>query len=233
MRKPEALKETMKCPFCGSELKAEEVQCGTCKADVTPGVCLSCWKKNPAGAKACGFCGSPELIVPGKSIPAPTSAPVFFSASPFKVTVMCLATLGFYQIYWFYKNWKLIKEREKTEIMPFWRAVFSVFYCASCFNRIGAMGGSLGLGSSINAGILSAVWILLTIAQRLPDPYWLVSFLSFLCLLPVQSLANSINSSVSPDFRPNERFTGWDIPIVIFGGLLFILLLGATFFPSK
>ena len=52
----------------------------------------------------------------------PQGQPAFFAVSPLKLIVMSTATLGIYELYWFYKNWKLIKQRTESNIMPFWRA---------------------------------------------------------------------------------------------------------------
>ena len=60
--------------------------------------------------------------------PAPsTTVPPFFTASVLKLIVMSVCTMGIYQLYWFYKNWKLIKDRTGQKIRPFWRAFFLLY----------------------------------------------------------------------------------------------------------
>ncbi len=39
-----------------------------------------------------------------------TMAPYFFTTSTLKLTLMSICTFGIYELYWFYKNWVLIKE---------------------------------------------------------------------------------------------------------------------------
>ena len=51
----------------------------------------------------------------------------FFAVSVTKLVVLSFCTLGVYPIYWFYINWKIIKEQEQVHILPFWRAIFSTF----------------------------------------------------------------------------------------------------------
>jgi hypothetical protein len=40
----------------------------------------------------------------------------YFAVSLLKLTVMSVCTFGIYELYWFYKNWRLIMEREKIDI---------------------------------------------------------------------------------------------------------------------
>ena len=40
---------------------------------------------------------------------------VFFPVSVSKLVLMYMVTLGLYQLYWFYKNWMVIREREERE----------------------------------------------------------------------------------------------------------------------
>ena len=71
---------------------------------------------------------------------------LFFPVSPLKLIVLSVCTFGFYEFYWFYRNWCLIKEREDSLSMrigfrslnmwPFWRALFSVLFCYSCFGNV-------------------------------------------------------------------------------------------------
>jgi hypothetical protein len=118
-----------------------------------------------------------------------------FPVSLLKLTVMSICTFGLYELYWFYENWKLIKQRQRSNIVPFWRAFFAPFFCYQCFDEIREEARKLGLTPLPPAGPLAAGWIItIVLGGRLPDPYWLVTFLAFVFILPVQALANRINS---------------------------------------
>jgi len=143
---------------------------------------------------------------------------------------MSTCTLGIYELYWQYKNWSLIKEREKLDIRPFWRAWFAILFCYSLFKKIRTTAQSLNLKRSIAIGPLAAGWIIVSLFWRLPDPYWLLSYFAMLFLLPVQSLVNEMNESVEPGYEQNKRFTPWNIVAIVFGGIFFVLiLLGGLF----
>ena len=170
---------------------------------------------------------------PQSTGPHSLATPLYFAVSPLKLIVMSVCTLGLYEVYWFYKNWRLIKEREKLAIRPFWRALFAVFFCHSCFRNIQTTAQSLSLKRSIAVGPLAAGWIILTVLWRLPDPYWLVTYFAVLFLVPVQTLVNDVNEAVVPGYKENRRFTAWNIATVVFGGILFVLVLIGTFVPSE
>ena len=166
--------------------------------------------------------------------PGSAGGTAYFAVSLPKLAVMSVCTLGFYELYWFYQNWRLIKAaNEGLGIMPFWRAFFAFFFCQQCFARIKNHADDLGLRSSVSPGGLAVAWIITTLSWRLPDPYWLVASLSFIPLLPVQALANRINRKETPAHNPNGRFTGWNIATIVLGGLTFALAILATFMPPK
>jgi hypothetical protein len=165
--------------------------------------------------------------------PDALAAPVYFPVSPLKLIVMSVCTMGIYELYWYYKNWSLIKEREKLDIMPFWRAFFAFFFCYSCFRSIRTTAQSLNLKRSIAAGPLAAGWVIVTLFWRLPDPYWLLTYFAVLFFVPVQILVNEVNKAVNPGYEENKRFTSWNIAGVVFGGIFFVLiLLGTLVFPE-
>jgi len=156
----------------------------------------------------------------------------YFAVSLLKFTLMSIFTFGIYELYWFYRNWTLIRQREGTDISPFWRAFFAVFFCYPLFSRIRAYATSLDLHQSVPAGPLAAGWIITTLLWKLPDPYWLLSNLAFLFILPVQAVANRINSTVAPDHDPNRHFTAWNLVGVASGAVLMILAIIGTFLPD-
>ncbi len=149
--------------------------------------------------------------------------PAFFAVSQTKLLVMSMCTLGLYQYYWFYKNWRIIRDRNNENISPFWRTFFIVFYCHQLFNRVKSH-DTQSSAANLNASSLAWFWILSAILVRLPDPYWLVIYFGVFALLPVQGAINTINQNESPSHDPNARFSAWNwIGIVI--GTPFLVLI--------
>jgi len=152
----------------------------------------------------------------------------YFAVSLLKLSVMSVCTGGLYEMYWFYKNWNLIKQHEeRTDIMPFWRAFFAVFFCYPCFSRIYKDAASLGLRQSSLAGLLAAGWIIAVLLAEFPDPYWWLSQFSFAFLLPVQALVNRMNATTTPQHDPNLRFTIWNLAAIAVCGTAIVFFMVA------
>jgi uncharacterized membrane protein len=165
-------------------------------------------------------------------VPLNSSAPApFFPVSLTKFIVMSVCTLSMYEIYWFYQNWKRINERESEKVMPAARAIFAVLFCYQCFSKIRDYPNPTGVASNLSAGPLAAGWIVFTIAWKLPDPYWWISMVAIVFMIPVQAQVIRINAEVAPGHAENGRFTVWNWLGIVFGGLLLILALLGTFFP--
>lgn len=165
---------------------------------------------------------------PSSSTDTPSPAPLYFPVSIPKLVVMSLCTLTIYQAYWFYMNWRLIKEQNQLDIRPVLRAIFSPLYCYQCFKRIDQTAELRNRPEGVAAGSLAASYILISALGFLPAPYALLSLGSFLPLVPVQTIVNDINAAASPGHDRNARLTGWNIlAILITVPILIILLFGA------
>ena len=58
----------------------------------------------------------------------PNSSHPFYVVSMGKFTVLFLATLGNYSLYWFYKNWVYIGQHQQRNTYPLLRTVFFIFF---------------------------------------------------------------------------------------------------------
>jgi hypothetical protein len=174
-RSSETVQQKITCPKCGFEQEKTE-ECRQC------GIIISKYLNNLENEQEMPH------VTPRRA------RPLYFAVSKAKLIVLSLVTLGLYEIYWFYKNWKLIKSRTGLSIRPFWRALFAVFYCHSLFKSVQESAISHDCRSSVSPGWLAFLYVALTVAWRLPDPYGLVSLLTFLPLLPVQAAINEINA---------------------------------------
>jgi predicted Zn finger-like uncharacterized protein len=161
------------------------------------------------------------------------SLPQYFSVSKPKLIVMSLCTWSIYQVYWFYKNWKIIRERTGENVRPFWRAFFAIFFCYGFFKSVRQSASSLGIPFQTSPGGLACAYIALAVMGNLPNPFWLVSFLTFLPLLSVQGVINQINSKGSLEHEPNNRFSLGNVVIIVFGGLVLLLCLIGAFLPAQ
>lgn len=147
----------------------------------------------------------------------------YFPVSRMKLAIMSVCTLGLYEIYWFYKNWCLVKERDDIVIHPLLRAIFPVIFCYSLFSRIQETGEGQDQ-VSLATGFLATGWIVTRLLANLPDPYWMLTLLTFVFLLPVQNMVNRINRYCDPTHDQNKHFSGWNIATVLTGGFVVVYL---------
>jgi hypothetical protein len=155
-----------------------------------------------------------------------------FAVSTSKFVVMSLCTLGFYQLYWAYKHWDAQRRREQEDLSPFWRAFFAPLWCFSLLPRLQRITAEYGAPATWSGSGLALAYFLLSLAWRLPDPWWLVSVLSFLPLLVVQRSINNLNAVVVPNAPRNDSYSGLNIVIIVIGGLLLLLAILGTLFSS-
>jgi hypothetical protein len=158
--------------------------------------------------------------------------PPFFPVSLTKLIVMSICSMGFYEVYWFYKNWQSIRAREQSNIYPVARAVFSVFFCYQCFSRIRDHGATLGVEPPLAAGAFASAWIISTIMWNLPVPYRYISLAASVSILPVQAYANRVNKAAAPNHDPNTRFSALNWAAIVVGGSLVVLVLIGAFLTA-
>ena len=157
----------------------------------------------------------------------------FFAVSVPKLVVLSICTLGLYEVFWFYKNWCLVRERERSRILPSARAFFAFFFCYGMFKRVRDFPIQSVTVNTLPAGALTVGWILTNCLWDLPGPSGLIAFLSFLFIIPVQVSAARINEAVAPNHDRNERFTTANWVTVVIGGLVFILMVIGSFLPEE
>jgi hypothetical protein len=165
--------------------------------------------------------------------PDEPARPLFFPVSILKLTLLSVSTFGLYELYWIYKNWSFVRERENQSILPFWRAFFAYLFCYSLFKRIAGSCTEAGIERRLVPGPLAVVWIALWLGGvYLPNPFRLASYLSFVPLLLVQAAVNALNQKVAQDHDPNNRFTRINFVWLIVAGLFSILIIFGALLPE-
>ena len=141
-----------------------------------------------------------------------------------------IISFGIYEIVWFYRNWKFFKEKENLNISPFWRAIFAIFFINDLFKRMLKLSQEKGYKETYSSGWLTASWFILGILSRLPDPYWLICFFTF---IPLLAPLNAMNYYWDKDKKlPERTLKWWHILLIIFGVIWVILALVGTFIPE-
>ena len=151
--------------------------------------------------------------------------PLYFPVSFSKFILMNLGTFGLYRIYWFYENWRLIKERERVDIVPLARAIFQIFFAYSLFKHIRNETERRDLAPSLSAGLVFCLWIPFILVSQVPGPFSLLTIAAVFIFLPVQNWANKVNAHAAPDHDRNSRIVGWNWTAVLIG--IPVLVVGA------
>jgi hypothetical protein len=164
----------------------------------------------------------PESRVEDIAAAALPAEPPFFAVSLTKFVVLSVCTLGIYELYWMYRQWKLVRVREQSSILPFWRAFFAGIFCYSLFRRVREHPlRTPDAGPA--AGFLAIGWLLTNVSYKLPEPYDLISFTTVLFLLPVHRAIAQVNEAAAPGHDRNAAFSAWNWAGVVLGGAIVVL----------
>jgi len=136
-----------------------------------------------------------------------------FVVSTKKLFILETLTMGLYSIYWFYKNYKIIRTEENNSIQPALRAIFQVFFTFNLFRRVENSAKSNNVSIPYSTTTLAALYVALCIFTNLSDQIsYTVGFIGYLAipasawiLMQVQTTVNSISDD--REGLSNHRFT--------------------------
>lgn len=196
--------------------------------------CEKCGTKMEKGAKFCNSCGHPTGAEHHAS-----AAVEYFAISPGRLILFSVLTFNLYEVFWFYKNWLAIQKAENTKIAPFWRSVFTVFFCFDFFKRVLESAKNNGYKKVVSAGWIAAAYIILLFignaVGRMDDPdgtylFWTLVLLVLtpLPLIPIQQAINFNNEKVNPAHPKTNTFTGSEVALIVVG----IIIMGLVLFGS-
>jgi len=160
------------------------------------------------------------------------SEPLFLYVSPMRLVLLSILSFSLYEVYWMYKNWRHIKERDGLKIRPFWRAIFGIFFCHSLLRRIhGDQEAQSIQEPTFSPDTLATGWVILVIignlVSRSPEAVAgvLAAFIpSFLCLVPVQKYINEVTQRRNSEHNYSPWSLGHIVCFVL-GVLLWALTL--------
>lgn len=225
------------CPKCGAKKLEEDNFCANCGVRVEEEDlhCKKCGNKTNPSEKFCGKCGSKireetvreqstdlvgktKKVEDNKTIKKDQNTIEYFCVSKNKLAVLSVATFGLYEIYWFYKNWKEIKEQGGGKVSPFWRALLSILFSYSLFKRVLTSAKENGYTKDYSSGLLFIIYFFWVNSYRLPGMLWIISFMSFVPLLTVQDAINFINEKINPSAcKKGQEFSSGETLLAIIG----------------
>ncbi len=142
----------------------------------------------------------------------------FFTAAPWKLALLSVCTLGYYDFYWFYRNWVLYKKRSSRWIMPVMRATFYPLWAYNMFRKIEEKATECSIKFQWQSGLLALAYLAIFVFLFARTPFNQISTFTFVPLLIVNRTAAAINSAAIPEYRENDRLSPLNCVAVLMGG---------------
>ena len=128
-----------------------------------------------------------------------------------KFVFLSIITFGLYDVWWTYKAWRFFKQKDNLDIMPAIRTLLALFFLYSLFNNILNYAKEKGYEQSYSPTFAFVGVLAFNMMGRLPDPYWMISTLTFLFMIgPFNALnyakqnADDINVKIQKGFNPRQ-----------------------------
>ncbi|MFN3405113.1 MAG: DUF4234 domain-containing protein [Cytophagaceae bacterium] len=147
-----------------------------------------------------------------------------------KFIFLSVITFGLYHIWWFYTSWRFFKQKDKLDISPVPRALFSIFFMVELLDKILKYARKHGYAGNYSSWGLFVGFFILNLLSRLPEPFWLVSIFSFVFLIePFNALLYAKQNSGEFEVVDKSSLSAGEIIAVILGGILWLLILLGLF----
>ena len=219
-----------KCPFCAEEIIAEAIKC-----------------------KHCGEWLSKPSVMSNDT--TSTVHQHSNAQAPWRLVLLSFFTFGMYEYYWFYRNWKHLKNHKKLNIRPGWRTagLFVPIYCVFLgywqFKDIREYAKKVGCNSFSDPGWLIIGYIFLSNVStkiswygfELTDPSERLAFtileiifslLAVWILVTVQKTLNVYWKNEQPELKIRTNFSRGEQILFFMGGIIWILAIIGMFIPE-
>ena len=142
--------------------------------------------------------------------------------------LLCFLSFGLYLFFWFYKHWLFLKDEKKLKINLMWRALFTLFYGYSLFNKFHILAKNYGYRKPKTFILFFTLFIICFILGRINVPYLIfISFFSFLLLIPMLKMLNFYYLKEQKDFKIKKRLAKDEIffLLILWGCLILNILI--------
>lgn len=160
----------------------------------------------------------------------------FFYISLFQLFLLNFITAGLYQLYWFIKNWTAVSNSDGKKRKPFWRGIFSIFYCYSLFKIILNEAKKIGYKTIYSPTFLFAFYIFLFIFDNiadevskkinLPFPWYAWLIVIIIESIPIIIIQRAINYyKIEKKLPIKKKFTAGEMALIGLGIMMFIIFI--------
>jgi len=178
-----------------------------------------------------------------------------YAQSPWRLVLLSILTFTIYEIYWFYRNWKHLKNNKNLDISPGWRTVgllvpiYGIVLAYRQFSDIRDFASQSGCETYSSPGLLAFGYMLLTgISFRISMYEWnltdsrealgltlvslLVDLLAIGILVVVQRTLNAFWEKEQAELKMRSKFSGREMALIVIGGIIWFLNVVATLLPE-
>jgi len=165
----------------------------------------------------------------------------FYVVGLWKVTFLYLLTLGIYSIYWFYRNWKIQKQRYNLEAIPVLRGIFQIFFTHSLCSAVDDQIQDRKIEYTWHPQTIATLYVIALIADSIFDRMlgeqatdFLISYIPLLVsVIPMLLMQRAINiAEGDPKGQSNSSLTPfnilWALPGILLYGLLTLAIYAAS-----
>ena len=207
---------TKPCPHCGEPILVKALKCRFCHR----------WMPVEAAERE----AEPQFHAT-----APSFEPRAFSnGQPRRhFILLSVLTLGLYELYWFYRNWRELREEIGIDVSPGWRTFgllvpfVNVFMVYQQLRLIHEVAASRGIPVAYSPSSMTALFFAIGLVANVTF-IWIISLLTVFALLPAQDALNRFWSQAQPGKPIRESFLPYEIAILTAGALFTALALVRT-----
>jgi hypothetical protein len=207
--------------------------------------CNNCGKPNPKNSKFCQNCGiklkggkapkrslvnrelklsdEPEGTIDSQTTPYP------YVVSIKKFLILSVFTLGIYELYWLYKQFKSFKTVTPIKGPAWLLALFGGITAYSLFKTVANAVKSITPAINLKAGLWALIYLAGNCLAFLPSPYSYFGYLSFLAFVPVQQHINYYWMKVYGDRVKQSTFSKGNVVWCIVGSVMILFVAYGTF----
>lgn len=178
---------------------------------------------NPYAVPAAALPDAAPAVVPGTD-----ALSTLFAPSAAKLALLCATSLGWYALYWFYRNWQAIRLISgRRRIWPVWRSVFALIWIFACFRALDRLTGPHRFGA-LGWCLPALAYVGLSLLAVSPSPLALLALFAWLPLLAINRRLVLLKRSRGLPARAQERFTAWTWAWLAIAGPLTLLVLSSV-----
>ena len=154
----------------------------------------------------------------------------YYPVSPAKLISIWILSFGLYSLYWFYKNWFYVKNRDSSSIMPTARGIFNHFWYYPLYTELQTDNATRFEESHLPGKFVAAIcaigYLLIGLFANKGSFTILFLFFSVLLILPLANYINFINNN-NDAYKHNSSWSFRHYLLAFVSTPLLILTMGS------